>query len=99
MMHEAPPDERARFVMHGARAARDAGLDHIAAQIEAIERMVTENPALTFDLARTLIESACRTILTGRSIDHQNHDNLPGLVRRVRRHVLFPPPEARSEAA
>lgn len=60
----------APFVMHGARDAMAAGLAHIEAQILAIEQSVAQNPALVFDLARTLIESCCRTILSERGIEY-----------------------------
>jgi hypothetical protein len=68
------------FTMHGARAA---GLFHIEEQIKGIERAVVENPGLAFDLAKTLIESACRTILTERSVAFGPADDLPRLFRTV----------------
>ena len=55
---EIPP-----FVMHGARGAIAGGLLHIEEQVKGIERAVEENPGLAFDLAKTLIESACRRSL------------------------------------
>jgi len=67
------------FTMHGARAAMAAGLQHIEEQVRGIEQAVTENPALAFDLARTLIESVCRTILTEREIPFEPGDDLPRL--------------------
>ena len=54
--------------MHGARAALSDGLGHIEEQVKGIERAVAENPGLAFDLARTLVESTCRTILTERKL-------------------------------
>jgi hypothetical protein len=69
------------FTMHGARAAMAGGLFHIEEQIKGIERAVVENPGLAFDLAKTLIESACRTILTERSVAFDPADDLPRLFR------------------
>ena len=58
----------ASFVMHGSRAAMAAGLVHIEEQVIGIELAVNDKPGLAFDLAKTLIESACRTILRERSV-------------------------------
>jgi hypothetical protein len=79
------------FVMHGARGAIASGLEHIEAQVDALERAVEENPALAFDLARTLIEAACRTILTERSIPFLSNDELPKLFRVVSNSLPFLP--------
>ena len=59
-MAEALP---APFVMRGARDAAAHGVEHIEEQIHALELAVAENPGLVFDLAKTLIESICRTVL------------------------------------
>ena len=53
----------AAFVMHGARAAVSGGMLHFEEQVKAFELAVVENTGLAFDLARTLVESACKTIL------------------------------------
>lgn len=86
------------FVMHGARDAIAAGLAHIEEQVAAIERVVVENPALAFDLARTLVESACRTILTERKIAFSENDDLPKLFKTATYHMPFLPPTASGEA-
>ena len=54
------------FVMHGARAAVADGMLHIEEQVKALEMAVAENTGLAFDLAKTLVESACKTIITER---------------------------------
>ena len=56
------------FVMHGARARDGGRAAHIEEQVKGIERAVVENPGLAFDLAKTVVESACRTILAERKI-------------------------------
>lgn len=86
------------FVMHGARDAMAAGLDHIAEQVNGIEQAVTGNPGLAFDLAKTLIESVCRTVLTERGIEYAPKDDLPSLFRLTRQNLSFLPPAA-SEAS
>lgn len=71
------------FVMRGARAAMAQGLAHVEQQVTALERAVSENPGLAFDLAKTLVESACRTILTERKQAYAGSDDLPKLFKAV----------------
>jgi len=79
------------FVMHGARAAVAGGMLHIEEQVKAIELAVAENPGLAFDLAKTLIESACKTILSERGISFDKNEDLPKLFKRVRQALPFLP--------
>lgn len=71
------------FRMYNARVAMVAGLTHIEEQVRAIELAVTENPNLTFDLAKTVVESTCKTILKERKIAFDANDNLPKLFKTV----------------
>lgn len=87
-------DSPARFRMHGARQAIAVGMTHIEQQVEGIERSVSENPGLSFDLAKTLIESVCRTILTERGISFGPNDDTPTLFRSATRCLPFLPAEA-----
>jgi hypothetical protein len=50
---------------------------HIEEQVAAIELAVVEKPGLAFDLAKTLIESVCRTILAERRIYPTKRNTLP----------------------
>lgn len=88
----------APFNMHGARAAIAAGLAHIEEHVKGIERAVVENPGLAFDLARTLIESACRTILNERGVAFNPDDDLPRLFRTATQQIPFLPTAASGEA-
>lgn len=88
----------APFVMHGARSAIAGGLLHIEEQVKGIERAVTDNPGLAFDLAKTLIESACRTILTERGLAFDPGDDLPKLFKIATDNLPFLPPAASGEA-
>ncbi|MBN1869530.1 MAG: abortive infection family protein [Candidatus Omnitrophica bacterium] len=92
------PASATLFVMHGARDVLSSGLAHIEEQVRSIEQAVVENPALAFDLARTLIETVCRTILTERAIAYSEDDSLPKLFRTASNHLSFLPPSASSEA-
>lgn len=86
------------LVMYGARDAMAAGLGHIQEQVGAIEHAVVENPALTFDLARTLVESACRTILSERKIAYSENDDVPKLFKTATTYLPFLPSTASGEA-
>jgi hypothetical protein len=86
------------FVMHGARDASANGLVHIEEQVKSIELAVVENPGLAFDLAKTLIESVCKTVLGERSIAFSEDDNLPKLFRKASQSLPFLPAAASNEA-
>ena len=86
------------FVMHGSRAAIAAGLAHIEEQVTGIEQAVSNNPGLAFDLAKTLIESACRTILAERGVAFDPDDDLPKIFKAATNHLPFLPPSASGEA-
>lgn len=85
------------FVMHGARDALAGGMAHIEEQVKGIERAVIENPGLAFDLAKTVVESACRTILRGRKVEFANDDDLPRLFKAVTANLPILPVAASSE--
>jgi len=72
-----------RFVMYGARAVLDAGAVHIERQISALESAVMANAGLVFDLAKTLIESACKTVLSERKFDYDGGWDLPRLLKET----------------
>lgn len=86
------------FVMHGARDALAAGLAHIMEQVRSIEQAVVDNPALAFDLARTLVETVCRTILTERNVAYSENDDLPKLFKTASSNLPFLPSTASGEA-
>jgi len=79
------------FIMHGARAAVASGMLHIEEQVKALELAVAENPDFAFDLAKTLVESTCRTIITERGSVFDKDDDLPRLFKTVSLCVPFLP--------
>lgn len=89
--------QQSNFVMFGARAAIAGGLVHIEEQVRAIERTINENPSLTFDLARTIVESTCRTFLAERKIAFSLDDNLPYLFKILTTSLPMLPSEASGE--
>jgi len=86
------------FMMYGARAAMDAGLGHIEQHVLGIEKSVSDNPGLVFDLSKTLIESVCRTILTERGISYSQADGLPKLFKTVSQYLPFLPNVVKDES-
>ena len=84
--------------MIGARKAVAQGLDHIETQVFAIEEAVSDNPGLAFDLAKTLIESTCRTILKERDVPYGEDDSPQRLFGLVRDNLPMLPPEESHEA-
>lgn len=93
-MADAPGSQ---FVMHGARAAIEAGFAHIEEQVKGIELAVVENPGLAFDLAKTLVESTCRALLSERSVSFREADDLPKLFKAISGVLPFLPSEASGE--
>jgi len=87
-----------QFEMHGARAAIEGGLSHIEDQIKSIEQAVVENPGLAFDLAKTVVESACKTILSERKVSFEPDDGLPRLFRAVTMNLSLLPVTLSSDA-
>jgi len=85
------------FVMHGARAAVAGGMSHIEEQVKALELAVVGNTGLAFDLGKTLIESACKTILTEREVSFEKNDDLPKLFKAVTQCLPLLPPGASTE--
>jgi hypothetical protein len=85
-------------MMYGARAAIAGGMFHIQEQVDALETAVNENTGLAFDLAKTIIESTCRAILSERRVDFEPGDDLPGLFKAARNTLPFLPATASSSS-
>lgn len=86
------------FVMHGARAAVTGGMLHTEEQVKALELAVAQNTGLAFDLAKTLVESACKTIITERGSVFDKDDDLPKLFKTVSSCVPFLPVDLAADA-
>lgn len=71
------------FTMHGTRDVLAEGEGHIERHVAAIEEAVGSNPGLVFDLAKTLIESACKTVRTYRGCGYDAAWELPKLLRET----------------
>lgn len=94
----AEPEVPRDFVMYGAREAMGEGMAHMEAQVLGIERAVMENPGLAFDLAKTVVEGACKTILNERKIPFDSDDGLPNLFKAVTTSLPLLPLGASNEA-
>lgn len=86
------------FVMHSARAAVAGGLTHIEEQVKALEGAVVVNTGLAFDLAKTLVESACKTIITERGLACDKNDELGKVFKTATQSVPFLPSTMAADA-
>jgi hypothetical protein len=87
----AAEDQFAGFQMTGSREVMASGAPHIEQQVSAIESAVADNPGFVFDLARTLLESVCKTILTERGQSINSRWNLPTLVQETMQFISLVP--------
>jgi hypothetical protein len=87
----ATATQESAFVMYSARAAIAGGLLHIEEQVKALESAVVENTGLAFDLAKTLVESACKTIITERGRSFEKDDDLGKVFKTASHCVPFLP--------
>jgi len=77
------PSEIETFSLHGVREVIPSGAVHLERTVNALERALTEDIGLAFDLSKSLIESACKTIIKDRGGDPTTKAELPKLVRSV----------------
>jgi hypothetical protein len=71
------------FQMYGAREVLDARAVHIEQQVVALEQAVATNPGLAFDLAKTLLESTCKTVLAECKAGYDGAWELPRLLKET----------------
>src|SRR4051812_16149297 len=81
MADEAP--EATPYRMVGVRAVLSTGAVRLEQQVVAIESAVNSNPSLVFDVSKTLIESACKTILNDRAEAVDEKWDLPRLLKEA----------------
>ena len=67
--------------MVASREAVAGGLLHIEQQIDALEAAIENNAGLVFDLAKTIIESVCKSLLANAGRDYGTSDDLPKLFK------------------
>lgn len=75
----SPAKTPAEFAMTGTREVVDGSATHLLRQISALESAVLDNPGLAFDLAKSLVESVCKTILADRGIEVGHSEDTPKL--------------------
>ncbi|MBK8228412.1 MAG: abortive infection family protein [Flavobacteriales bacterium] len=81
------------FLMSGAREvlSRLKGAGHMQQQIELIETSVVAYPNNVFDIAKALVETCCKTILTDRSVVYDGSSDLPALFRHLLENIRLVP--------
>jgi Abortive infection C-terminus len=95
----AAQDEQKRFVMQSSRMAIEAGLSHILRQVTTLEEAIWKEPGLAFDLAKVLVESVCKSLLTNIGISFAHDEDLPKLYKLVTTNMPLLPMGASSEIA
>lgn len=77
------PGETGTFTMTGARAVLElfSGAIHLEQQVSAIESAVLQAPNLAFDLAKTLVETCCKTVMVDRGHTAPDRADLPRLLK------------------
>jgi hypothetical protein len=86
------------FVMIGAREALLTGAAHLERQIIALESAVSSNPGFAFDMAKTLLESACKAVLTERACNYETGWDLPKLLKETLSQIQLVPSDFVAEA-
>jgi hypothetical protein len=86
------------FVMIGAREVLLTGAAHLERQVVALESAASSNPGLAFDLAKTLLESACKTVLSQCACKYENGWDLPKLLKETLNQIQLVPHELDAEA-
>jgi hypothetical protein len=86
------------FVMNGSREVLLTGAAHLERQIVALEAAASSNPGLAFDLAKTLLESACKTVLSERACQYDGGWDLPKLLKETLSQLQLVPDKLGSEA-
>ncbi|GIV81894.1 MAG: hypothetical protein KatS3mg051_1248 [Anaerolineae bacterium] len=86
---------KSAFRMHALREILPSigGSTYLESLMAALEGAVTENPALAFDFAKSLIESVCKTILKERAATIESNWDLPRLFQATLDQLVFLPAE------
>lgn len=71
------------FSMTGTREVLLIDAVHFEHMLRAIEQAMQDSPGLVFDLAKSLIETACKTILKDRGLSFENTWDLPRLLKET----------------
>jgi len=86
-----------KFVMNGAREAVDLGFN-IKQEIEGIENAFDrENYGLVFDLAKTIIESTCKHILSKSGVQYESSWDMPKLFKNTLSVLKLVPPHVTNQ--
>lgn len=98
--------EKDGFIFLNSRIQRKGGLplvpqiktiatkfdaNHMAEQIQRIERAVESDPALAIGSAKELVETCCRTILKDRGIEAERDSDLHKLVKETAKNLKLTP--------
>lgn len=89
--------EEAHFQMDGARELLRLfpGAILLEQQVKAVEDTISENPGLTPDLAKAMIETVCKTVLKDKGVTLSSDMDCPKLLRETLKslHIVLPEQE------
>ena len=74
-------DRDQNYVLYGVREVIPSEAAHLERTISALEKALTENHGLTFDLSKSLIETTCKTIIKDRGESYTGKEKLPALIK------------------
>lgn len=87
--------ETNQFIMYGVREVMPSEALHIETIVNALEQALSENLGLAFDLSKTLIETACKTIIKERGQTYNDSADLPKLIKSALDLVCIIPDEVK----
>jgi len=70
-----------RFPLYGAREALTQNTVFLRRQIEALESAVCRDPSMALDLCKTLIDTACKTVLSDRGVSYFEGESTQRLLK------------------
>jgi len=81
------------FILYGVREVMPLNALHLERIVNTLEQALMENPGLVFDLSKSLIETACKTIIKDRGHEYKASADLPQLIRSTMDLVCIIPDE------
>ena len=90
------------FRMDGAREVLEEfpAAVQIRHQVEAIEEAIgRRQPAVAFDMAKTLIETTCKTVLNDKGVQHDDQWECPKLLKETLKQLQLVPDEHATASA
>lgn len=95
-MAEAPGGKP--FLMQGAREVLATGMVYFEQQVTTIEKAVSDDPGMAISMTYSLVDTACKTILTNRGYSYDSDWDLPKTMKETLQRLPIAPPGAEKPA-